>query len=300
MADLTEGYTVRAVGTGEGSMEVSILRTLEDGTLDLYDEEEGLVTQTDAGYATVSVGENGTFSLHGGRITGNKSKEASAGVHIDREWYHGYGERYGVFTMGGSAKIDGNNPGDLNFEPVENSGGDMWGVKPEKIKIDAQLSGDARITLYIQSNHPEGTNAAFVTEGLAAKGRLDNFSLSSESHTLVLGTNGEVAIVRKQEFPMSAFETPAMLTEIEEEAFAGLTIESVFISDNCLSIGPGAFRDCAKLKRVSLPKNCEIDDTAFDGVAKQIWLYIPRGGTTQEWAENYVLSHDCIIYLTDD
>ena len=73
MADLTEGYTVRAVGTGEGSMEVSILRTLEDGTLDLYEKKKVPVAKDqvyliDASDHTLKP-ENGTAAValvHGG------------------------------------------------------------------------------------------------------------------------------------------------------------------------------------------------------------------------------------------
>ena len=99
---------------------------------------------------------------------------------------------------------------------------------------------------------------------------------------------------------MTGFEIPEMITGIEEEAFASLTMDSVYISDNCRMIGAGAFGNCSRLKRVSLPRNCEIDDTAFEGTANEIWLYIPRGGTTQTWAERYALTHSCIVYLMDD
>ena len=59
---------------------------------------------------------------------------------------------------------------------------------------------------------------------------------------------------------------PASLTEIEEEAFAGLTnIEMVVLPDTCMTIGARAFAGCTNLQVVVMPEGVSIGDGAFDG-----------------------------------
>lgn len=55
------------------------------------------------------------------------------------------------------------------------------------------------------------------------------------------------------------------------------------VLNTCTEIIAEAFKDCLKLCKICLPKNCEIDDTAFDRC--NLVIYAPAGGTTQTWAE---------------
>ena len=78
------------------------------------------------------------------------------------------------------------------------------------------------------------------------------------------------------------FTLPAMLTGIEEAAFEGAAMTVVYIPDGCTSIGASAFKDCADLVQIRLPKDCVIDDTAFAG-CEGLEIFAPAGGTTEDW-----------------
>jgi hypothetical protein len=69
----------------------------------------------------------------------------------------------------------------------------------------------------------------------------------------------------------------------------------VYIPDTCTAIGAGAFKDCAKLTQIRLPKNCELDDTIFDGCGK-VYVFAPAGGTTESWCEG----KDNIVFVGMD
>ena len=61
---------------------------------------------------------------------------------------------------------------------------------------------------------------------------------------------------------------PAALTEIGEEAFAGGAFKYVKLSENTVTIGPRAFKDCPNLRYVELENpDTYIDPTAFQGVS---------------------------------
>ena len=177
-------------------------------------------------------------------------------------------------------------------------------TKNTRLTLNGPLNSDALIEVsyvsWTEDWYPKGLDVAFLTDGLAGNGSPDNFRCHSSDYTVVLGPNGEAVVVQKQSFPLSSFAIPSGVCEVEEEAFAGLPINSVFVPDSCRKIDAGAFSNCASLKLVSLPKDCEIDDTAFDGTADQLWLFMPRGGTSQQWTENYALTHSCVVYPMDD
>ncbi len=61
---------------------------------------------------------------------------------------------------------------------------------------------------------------------------------------------------------------PAALTEIGEEAFAGGAFKYVKLSENTVTIGPRAFKNCPNLRYVELENpDTYIDPTAFQGVS---------------------------------
>lgn len=64
---------------------------------------------------------------------------------------------------------------------------------------------------------------------------------------------------------MNVMILPAELTEIEAEAFTGISAQAVVVPDNCGKIGAKAFADCAGLKYIFLPEGITVDDTAFSG-----------------------------------
>ena len=56
------------------------------------------------------------------------------------------------------------------------------------------------------------------------------------------------------------------------------------------AIDAGAFKGCTGLKQIRLPKDCTINDTAFDDTAMYgrsalLVIFAEEGGTTQQWAE---------------
>ena len=81
------------------------------------------------------------------------------------------------------------------------------------------------------------------------------------------------------------FTLPAGVERIEEEAFEGLAMQVVYVPDGCGFIGENAFKDCASLRQIRLPMDCEIDAAAFTGCTALIAVYAPAGGTVQSWCE---------------
>ena len=81
------------------------------------------------------------------------------------------------------------------------------------------------------------------------------------------------------------FTLPAGAERIEEEAFEGSAMQVVYVPDGCGFIGENAFKDCASLRQIRLPMDCEIDAAAFTGCTALIAVYAPAGGTVQSWCE---------------
>ena len=92
------------------------------------------------------------------------------------------------------------------------------------------------------------------------------------------------AIYEALPFGEADFILPASLTVIEEGAFEGAGVKTVYVPETVERIEANAFRDCAQLEKLRLPRDCEIDDTAFDG-CKNLLVYAPAGGTTDEFCD---------------
>ena len=91
------------------------------------------------------------------------------------------------------------------------------------------------------------------------------------------------------------FTLPGAIRTIEDNAFEGGAMSIVYIPDPCTAIGAGAFKDCAKLTQIRLPKNCEIGDGVFDGCGK-VYVFAPAGGTTESWCQG----KDNIVFIGMD
>ena len=63
-----------------------------------------------------------------------------------------------------------------------------------------------------------------------------------------------------------SYALPRMLTQIGEEAFAGVPAKRIEVSENVISIGKRAFADCTNLRELVIP-SCvvSIDEHALDG-----------------------------------
>ena len=83
------------------------------------------------------------------------------------------------------------------------------------------------------------------------------------------------------------FVLPPFLSEIGEEAFAEDTAITTVDAGGCAKIDAYAFGDCTNLKRIRLPQDCEIDDTAFAGCEALRMVFAPGGGTTAAWCASH-------------
>ena len=84
--------------------------------------------------------------------------------------------------------------------------------------------------------------------------------------------------------PENVLQLPAILSEVEEEAFRGTAAEYVVIPENTLSIGDYAFADSSSLILVEfLYGNTEIAEHAFDQCGL-LGVIAPADGTVEAWA----------------
>jgi hypothetical protein len=115
--------------------------------------------------------------------------------------------------------------------------------------------------------------------------------LVTGEHTLTVHFDDGVAIstfttTYKPVFGLATFTLPAAIKTVEAGAFEGNpAISAVYVPDTCTSIGANAFKDCTGLRQIRLPKNCAIDDSAFDSCTGLISIFAPAGGTTKTWAD---------------
>ena len=79
---------------------------------------------------------------------------------------------------------------------------------------------------------------------------------------------------------------PAALTEIEEEAFAGVSADSIYLQDQVVSIGKRAFADCKELRSIRIPDSVtSIEDSAFDGCSKMLKIIGESNSEAQRFAK---------------
>lgn len=87
---------------------------------------------------------------------------------------------------------------------------------------------------------------------------------------------------------------PAFVRRIEESAFEQSAAESVYLPDSCELIGPDAFRDCANLRRIRIPKDCALDETAFDGCSGVTVYGVPGSP-----AEQFCAAHEGFRFIAE-
>ncbi len=86
---------------------------------------------------------------------------------------------------------------------------------------------------------------------------------------------------------ISSLSLPAMLTEIQPEAFAEGTFQAVYLGSNVKGIGKNAFKDCRQLTYIFIPATTEeIAEDAFDGCGK-----LTIGCVKDSPAYRYALEH---------
>ena len=98
--------------------------------------------------------------------------------------------------------------------------------------------------------------------------------------------NLTVKAVYVSEYGTPDFTLPAFLKTVEENAFEGASMTVVYVPDTCTSVGKEAFKNCENLTQIRLPKNCAINEHAFDGCTALTAIYAPAGGTTEQWCKD--------------
>ncbi len=87
--------------------------------------------------------------------------------------------------------------------------------------------------------------------------------------------------------PSFSFVIPSSAIRIEEEAFAGISADSVWVSGNVVQIGDRAFMDCTQLKRIRIPSSVQtIGSDVFKNVSGLIVYGVP-GTAAQDVANAY-------------
>lgn len=80
---------------------------------------------------------------------------------------------------------------------------------------------------------------------------------------------------------------PASLTAIEDEAFYGLPMSSVYCPDGLKSIGAKAFANCTSLRKVRIPASVtQIDASAFNGCTNLL-IFGTKGSTAETFAKEH-------------
>ena len=107
---------------------------------------------------------------------------------------------------------------------------------------------------------------------------------------------GSAAFDGCQSVTAPAFGTPTFIlpddaVSVGEAAFENDTSITVVDASGCSSIGPDAFKGCTGLRRIRLPKDCDINSTAFVGCGT-VFVYAPSGGTTEDSCEK---NNNCIF-----
>ena len=86
------------------------------------------------------------------------------------------------------------------------------------------------------------------------------------------------------------FVLPAALTSIQDEAFASARFRAVKLPDGLKKIGPGAFRNCARLEQIEIPASVvSIADDAFEGTGGFV-IYCPEGSYAGEYAAQHEIT----------
>ncbi len=140
------------------------------------------------------------------------------------------------------------------------------------------------VELQLHSKVPEGeyvfqyiaSGNAKLTSGAGTAWKL---TMPDENVTITVQTKPI------EPYGTATFTLPTGTKSIGKNAFAGIKAEVVYVPDQCDKIEAYAFRNCTNLKKIRLPNDCEIDDTAFYGCTNLIAIYTSGSGTTKDWAK---------------
>ncbi len=154
---------------------------------------------------------------------------------------------------------------------------------------------DGGMTNYLYTGNRSGSSMA--VRGWTLLGMVLN-RVSFDGQTAAVVYDREENCFRvapRTEFGALAFTVPSTVTVIEANTFQEIGAASVAVPKTCTEIKAGAFRDCQSLRKILLPKDCKIDDTAFEGCSADLVICAPAGGTTQAWTEKHGM-----LFLAED
>ncbi len=98
--------------------------------------------------------------------------------------------------------------------------------------------------------------------------------------------NGGTTLVGSFAKTTADFVIPAGTVNIEESAFEGTKAGKIDVPESCTSIASRAFANCTSLKQITIPKNCSIEDDAFQGCGFFV-IYGKAGSPAEEYAKKH-------------
>ena len=148
---------------------------------------------------------------------------------------------------------------DSAYQDVMSYGGFQWVIEDEGVLRGTE---DGRLLIF-------GTGTTKVTCGLP---------YNSSARTFTVSVSGE---------GLDILQLPDDLTEIGDEAFAGVEAQIIELPDGIGKIGSGAFRNCGQLVRINMPDSViEIAGDAFEN-CPNVTLFCESENDAWQWAQDH-------------
>lgn len=175
-------------------------------------------------------------------------------------------ELSGAWNVTGTVDISGN---------ADRQGGSgVYLTEGATVRLTGALTNAAPISISMQV---PGVFTGGSTDTLKASDYLDRFASGDDAYTVA--KNGSELMLRQKIFTISFDTDHGTLIE----PITGEYGSKVTAPENPTKPGY-AFKGCAQLEKLRLPKDCAIDETAFDG-CKALAIYAPAGGTVEDFCE---------------
>ena len=308
----------------EGYMVESVSYSYNDGT-----EDHNVTVEPVDGVYSIVMPEHGitvavSWKMHL-TITAAGASKTFDGTALTKNSYLttglAEGDRITSIKITGSITSAGSGPNTASEAVIKNSAGedvtDKYEITYRKgtlvvIKKPVLVKADDKTKVY--DNDPATDPELTATVTGEVKGYPVNYTLSREAGeavgsykitvtpgknpNYVLSVTGAELTITEAPAPVYGepdFTLPGAIKTIEANAFEGGAMRIVYVPDSCTAIGAGSFKDCANLTQIRIPKNCELDDTIFDGCGK-VYVFAPAGGTTESWCRG----KDNIVFVSMD
>ena len=237
---------------------LSVEGEIADGTLSVYGQTNG-TGRLEAGSV---ISRSGAVSVYGAELSAGSLNGNGADINVKNGKLTVTGDvNCGILDISGGVTSIG---GQAAAETITLGCGDL----DDSITIDAYDSD----SIYVAEGQTlRGDN------GIEYSGTLDTSSAAGQ--TLRLTQFFTV-------FDTAEFTLPAQLIRVEDSAFEGLAVKSVYIPDGCTSIGTYAFKDCTNLIRIRIPAGCAVGADAFDDCEK-VYIFSTVGSSAERYCRNH-------------